>query len=56
MPNTSIDEVVIETPADKDGLFSPVIIKKRTKVVSEIKEKILSGGGGCGHNPGHLKR
>jgi transposase-like protein len=40
--NTSMGEVEIETPRDRDGSFSPVIIPKRTKDVSEIEEKVLS--------------
>ena len=39
---TTVGEVKIEVPRDRDGSFSPRIIKKRQKDVSAIEDKVLS--------------
>ncbi len=39
---TSMGEVPIETPRDRDGSFEPKIIPKRTKDVSAIEGKVLA--------------
>lgn len=39
---TSMGEVKINTPRDRDGSFEPVVIPKRTKDVSEIEGKVLA--------------
>ena len=39
---TSIGEVDIRTPRDRDGSFEPQIVPKRSKDVSEIEDKVLS--------------
>ena len=39
---TSMGEVKINTPGDRDGSFEPVAIPKRTKDVSEIEGKVLA--------------
>ena len=39
---TSMGEVPIEAPRDRDGSFEPMIIPKRTKDVSAIENKVLS--------------
>lgn len=40
--NTSIGEVEIEAPRDRDGSFEPRIIPKRSKDVSGIEDKVLT--------------
>ena len=39
---TSMGEVEINTPRDRDGSFEPVIVPKRSKDVSNIEGKVLS--------------
>ena len=39
---TSMGEVKINSPRDRDGSFDPLIIPKRTKDVSSIESKVLS--------------
>lgn len=39
---TSMGEVKINSPRDRDGTFSPQIVPKRTKNVSEIEGKVLT--------------
>lgn len=39
---TSMGEVEINSPRDRDGSFDPLIIPKRTKDVSEIEGKVLA--------------
>ena len=39
---TSMGEVEIDTPRDRDGSFEPQLIPKRSKDVSGIEEKVLS--------------
>ena len=39
---TSMGEVPIEAPRDRDGSFEPLIIPKRTKDVSAIENKVLA--------------
>lgn len=39
---TSMGEVPIETPRDRDGSFDPKIVPKRTKDVSAIEGKVLA--------------
>ncbi len=39
---TTVGEVKIEVSRDRDGSFSPRIIKKRQKDVSAIEDKVLS--------------
>lgn len=39
---TSMGEVPIQTPRDRDGSFEPILIPKRKKDISEIEEKILA--------------
>lgn len=40
--NTSMGEVEISTPRDRDGTFEPQLIPKRTKDVSGIEDKVLT--------------
>ncbi len=40
--NTSMGEVEIEAPRDRDGSFEPRIIPKRSKDVSGIEDKVLT--------------
>lgn len=40
--NTSMGEVEISTPRDRDGTFEPQLIPKRTKDVSGIEDKVLA--------------
>ncbi len=40
--NTSVGEVEIEVPRDRDGSFEPQIIPKRKKDVSEIENKVIA--------------
>lgn len=40
--NTSMGEVEIEAPCDRDGSFEPRIIPKRSKDVSGIEDKVLT--------------
>ena len=39
---TSMGEVKIDSPRDRDGSFEPQIIPKRTKDVSAIEDKVIS--------------
>lgn len=39
---TSMGEMTIEVPRDRDGSFEPVIIPKRTKDISDIDRKVIS--------------
>lgn len=39
---TTMGEVKIDSPRDRDGSFEPVVIPKRTKDVSDIEDKVLS--------------
>lgn len=39
---TSMGEVTIQTPRDRDGSFDPTLIPKRKKDISEIEGKILA--------------
>ena len=39
---TSMGEVDIRTPRDRDGSFEPQIVPKRSKDVSEIEDKVLA--------------
>lgn len=39
---TSMGEVPIQTPRDRDGSFEPILIPKRKKDISEIETKILA--------------
>ena len=39
---TSQGEIEIESPRDRDGSFKPVIVPKRKKDVSAIKDKVLA--------------
>ncbi len=39
---SSIGEIDIRTPRDRDGSFEPQLISKRAKDVSGIKDKVLS--------------
>ncbi len=39
---TSMGEMNIEVPRDRDGSFEPVIIPKRTKDISDINRKVIS--------------
>ncbi len=39
---TSMDEMTVDVPRDRDGSFEPHIIPKRTKDISDIDKKVLS--------------
>lgn len=39
---TSMGEMTIDVPRDRDGSFEPMIIPKRTKDISDIDKKVLS--------------
>ena len=39
---TTMGEVKIDSPRDRDGSFEPVVIPKRTKDVSDIENKVLA--------------
>ncbi len=39
---TSIGEMTVDVPRDRDGSFEPYIIPKRTKDISDIDKKVLS--------------
>ena len=39
---TTMGDVEIDTPRDRDGSFDPQLIPKRTKDVSGIEDKVLS--------------
>ena len=39
---TSMGEMTIDVPRDRDGSFEPQIIPKRTKYISDIDKKVLS--------------
>ncbi len=39
---TSMGEMTVEVPRDRDGSFEPEIIPKRTKDISDIDKKVLS--------------
>lgn len=39
---TSMGEVPIQTPRDRDGSFEPTLIPKRKKDISEIEGKLLA--------------
>lgn len=39
---TTMGEVEIDTPRDRDGSFAPQLIPKRSKDVSGIEDKVLS--------------
>ena len=39
---TSMGEMTVEVPRDRDGSFEPQIIPKRTKDISDIDKKVLS--------------
>ncbi len=39
---TSMGEMTVEVPRDRDGSFEPAIIPKRTKDISEIDRKVIS--------------
>lgn len=39
---TSMGEIEIASPRDRDGSFAPQIIPKRSKDVSGIEDKVLS--------------
>lgn len=39
---TSMGEMNIDVPRDRDGSFEPQIIPKRTKDISDIDQKVLS--------------
>ena len=39
---TSMGEMTIDVPRDRDGSFEPVIVPKRTKDISDIDQKVLS--------------
>lgn len=40
--NTSMGDIEISTPRDRDGTFEPQLIPKRTKDVSGIEDKVLA--------------
>lgn len=40
--NTSMGDIEIRTPRDRDGTFEPQLIPKRTKDVSGIEDKVLT--------------
>ncbi|WP_156292124.1 IS256 family transposase [Oceanobacillus salinisoli] len=40
--NTSVGEVEIEVPRDRDGSFEPKVVPKRKKDVSEIEGKVIA--------------
>ncbi|EOK11340.1 MULTISPECIES: transposase [Enterococcus] len=39
---TSMGEVPIQTPRDRDGSFEPILIPERKKDISEIEGKLLA--------------
>ena len=39
---TSMGEMTVDVPRDRDGSFEPQIIPKRTKDISDIDKKVLS--------------
>lgn len=39
---TSMGEMIVDVPRDRDGSFEPQIIPKRTKDISDIDKKVLS--------------
>ena len=39
---TSMGEMTIDVPRDRDGSFEPQIVPKRTKDISDIDKKVLS--------------
>lgn len=39
---TSMGEMIIDVPRDRDGSFEPQIVPKRTKDISDIDKKVLS--------------
>lgn len=39
---TSMGEITVDVPRDRDGSFEPYIIPKRTKDISDIDKKVLS--------------
>lgn len=39
---TTVGEVPIEVPRDREGTFGPVIVPKRKRDVSDIQNKVLS--------------
>lgn len=39
---TSMGEMTINVPRDRDGSFEPVVVPKRTKDISDIDQKVLS--------------
>ena len=42
MLKTTIGDVPIEVPRDRDGTFEPAVVPKRKRDVSDIQDKVLS--------------
>ena len=39
---TTVGDVPIEVPRDREGTFEPVVVPKRKRDVSDIQDKVLS--------------